>query len=67
MRVAVSLLYGETAEERLAALTSPEPLRLPWISTSLDQLSMGLTELALVRRSAVRERHPALVPTPCHS
>lgn len=67
VRVAVSLLYGDTKEERLAALTSPDPLQLPWIAANLDQLSMGLTELSLARRSPVRERHPALVPTPCHS
>ncbi|MEU7829931.1 MULTISPECIES: pyridoxal phosphate-dependent aminotransferase [unclassified Nonomuraea] len=67
VRVAVSLLYGDTTEERLAALTSPDPLQLPWIAANLDQLSMGLTELSLARLSPVRERHPALVPTPCHS
>ncbi|MFB4276339.1 MULTISPECIES: pyridoxal phosphate-dependent aminotransferase [unclassified Nonomuraea] len=66
VRVAVSLLYGDTAEERLAALSSPDPLQLPWIAANLDQLSMGLKELSLVRHGAVRERHPALVPAPCH-
>jgi aspartate aminotransferase len=30
VRVAVSLLYGETTEERTAALDSDDPLRLPW-------------------------------------
>ncbi|MEV6150416.1 pyridoxal phosphate-dependent aminotransferase [Nonomuraea sp. NPDC052129] len=67
VRVAVSLLYGDTTEERLAALTSPDPLQLPWIAANLDQLSMGLKELSVARLSPVRERHPALVPTPCHS
>ncbi|MFI7707268.1 pyridoxal phosphate-dependent aminotransferase [Nonomuraea sp. NPDC049480] len=66
VRVAVSLLYGETPEERLTALTSPDPLQLPWIAGNLDFLSTGLKELALVRHGPVRERHPALVPTPCH-
>lgn len=66
VRVAVSLLYGDTAEERLAALNSPDPLQLPWIAANLDQLSMGLKELSLVRHGAVSERHPALVPEPCH-
>ncbi|MFC5823124.1 pyridoxal phosphate-dependent aminotransferase [Nonomuraea insulae] len=66
VRVAVSLLYGDTAEERLAALNSPDPLRLPWIAANLDQLSSGLKELSLVRHGAVSERHPALVPEPCH-
>ncbi|TMS00524.1 pyridoxal phosphate-dependent aminotransferase [Nonomuraea basaltis] len=67
VRVAVSLLYGDTPEQRMAALTSTDPLQLPWIADSLDHLSMGLKELSLVRHGAVRERHPALVPTPCHS
>ncbi|TMR24188.1 pyridoxal phosphate-dependent aminotransferase [Nonomuraea turkmeniaca] len=49
MRVAVSLLYGETAEQRMAALTSHDPLRLPWIADALDHLSTGLKELTLVR------------------
>ncbi|HEX4811762.1 MAG TPA: pyridoxal phosphate-dependent aminotransferase [Nonomuraea sp.] len=66
VRVAVSLLHGETAEHRLAALTSPDPLQLPWIADNLDHLSMGLKELSLVRRSPMRERRAALVPTPCH-
>ncbi|MGP3959926.1 pyridoxal phosphate-dependent aminotransferase [Nonomuraea sp. 3N208] len=48
-RVAVSLLYGETTEQRMAALTSQDPLQLPWIADSLDHLSMGLKEVALVR------------------
>ncbi|MEV6035446.1 pyridoxal phosphate-dependent aminotransferase [Nonomuraea sp. NPDC052116] len=67
VRVAVSLLYGETAEERLTALNSPNPLQLPWIADNLDYLSRGLNELASVSHEAVRERRPAFVPTPCHS
>jgi aspartate/methionine/tyrosine aminotransferase len=67
VRVAVSLLYGETSEERLTALNSPNPLQLPWIADNLDYLSTGLNELASVRHEAVRERRPAFVPTPCHS
>jgi len=47
VRVAVSLLYGETTEERTAALDSDDPLRLPWISASLDHLSLGLTAMSL--------------------
>ncbi|WP_431925550.1 pyridoxal phosphate-dependent aminotransferase [Nonomuraea jabiensis] len=67
VRVAVSLLYGDTTEERLTALNSPNPLQLPWIADNLDFLSRGLNELASVRHGAVRERRPAYVPTPCHS
>ncbi|MDA0638841.1 pyridoxal phosphate-dependent aminotransferase, partial [Nonomuraea sp. MCN248] len=47
VRVAVSLLYGETSEQRTAALDSDDPLRLPWIKDSLDHLALGLTELSL--------------------
>ncbi|YCK33509.1 pyridoxal phosphate-dependent aminotransferase [Actinomadura sp. ATCC 39365] len=66
VRVAVSLLYGDTPEERLTALNSTDPLQLPWIAANLNHLSMGLKELALVRHGVVGERHPALVPAPCH-
>ncbi|MFG1697591.1 pyridoxal phosphate-dependent aminotransferase [Nonomuraea sp. NPDC049309] len=66
VRVAVSLLYGDTAEQREAALNSPDPLGLPWIADNLDFLSTGLKELALVRHGAVSRPHPALVTAPCH-
>ncbi|MER6944548.1 pyridoxal phosphate-dependent aminotransferase [Nonomuraea sp. NPDC000554] len=67
VRVAVSLLYGETAEERMAALNSADPLRLPWIADSLDHLATGLRQLSLRRRSASPEPELALVPTAVHS
>ncbi|SEU33467.1 pyridoxal phosphate-dependent aminotransferase [Nonomuraea wenchangensis] len=49
VRVAVSLLYGTSPEQRMTALTSDDPLRLPWIADSLDHLSRGLAGLALDR------------------
>ncbi|MEU4509074.1 pyridoxal phosphate-dependent aminotransferase [Nonomuraea wenchangensis] len=49
VRVAVSLLYGSSPEQRMTALTSDDPLRLPWIADSLDHLSRGLARLALGR------------------
>ncbi|QYC45942.1 Aspartate aminotransferase [Nonomuraea coxensis DSM 45129] len=49
VRVAVSLLYGSSPEQRMTALTSDDPLRLPWIADSLDHLSRGLADLALAR------------------
>ncbi|MGW5154865.1 pyridoxal phosphate-dependent aminotransferase [Nonomuraea wenchangensis] len=49
VRVAVSLLYGASTEQRMTALTSDDPLRLPWIADSLDHLSRGLASLALGR------------------
>ena len=45
LRVATSLLYGESKEERLASLASPDPVSLPWIATQLDQLDDGLRVL----------------------
>lgn len=45
LRVATSLLYGETDEQRLAALNSPEPLALPWIADSLATLTDALADL----------------------
>ncbi|MGW0806112.1 pyridoxal phosphate-dependent aminotransferase [Nonomuraea sp. NPDC002799] len=61
VRVAVSLLYGETTEERLTALSSTDPLRLPWIAANLDFLSRGLQRLSPAHRGTGRERRPALV------
>ena len=42
MRVAVSLLYGETEDQREQALSAENPLELPWIKKSLDQLEAVL-------------------------
>lgn len=49
-RVATSLLYGETADERWAALRSPDPLSLPWIEASLTHLREALTALTAPAR-----------------
>jgi aspartate aminotransferase len=45
LRVATSLLYGETAEQRWQALRAPDPLALPWIAEALAQLRSALTDL----------------------
>ncbi|MFE9635295.1 aminotransferase class I/II-fold pyridoxal phosphate-dependent enzyme [Streptomyces sp. NPDC006463] len=45
IRAATSRLYGETDSERAAALTAADPLRLPWISASLDRIGEVLTDL----------------------
>ncbi|GAA4500419.1 aminotransferase class I/II-fold pyridoxal phosphate-dependent enzyme [Actinoallomurus oryzae] len=45
LRVAISLLYGETDEQRLTALTSPDPVGLPWIAAALDRATEVLTDL----------------------
>jgi aspartate aminotransferase len=44
-RLATSLLYGGTEEERLASLGSEDPLALPWLSASLAHLTKALAEL----------------------
>jgi aspartate aminotransferase len=51
VRVATGLLYGETDEQREAALAAADPLTLPWIAASLARIEEVLAaagELALV-------------------
>jgi aspartate aminotransferase len=45
LRVATSLLYGGTDDERHAALNSADPCSLPWIAGSLDRLEKVLADL----------------------
>jgi aspartate aminotransferase len=45
-RLATSLLYGSTDEERLRALDADDPARLPWIRSRLDRLRAALDALA---------------------
>jgi aspartate aminotransferase len=45
LRVATGLLYGDTEAEREAALTSPQPLALPWIASGLTRLEDALDDL----------------------
>ncbi|MFI6154731.1 pyridoxal phosphate-dependent aminotransferase [Kitasatospora sp. NPDC051170] len=45
IRAATSRLYGDTDEQRLAALAAPDPLALPWIGRSLDHLGEALADL----------------------
>lgn len=42
IRVATSLLYGDTAEQRLRALHSDHPTALPWIAVQLDMISAAM-------------------------
>lgn len=46
LRLATGLLYGDTPEQRKAALAAPDPLTLPWIATALARLHEILTDLA---------------------
>jgi aspartate aminotransferase len=49
LRVATALLYGETDEQRNAALNavlnSGDPCALPWIAAALDRLQEVLADL----------------------
>lgn len=45
VRVATSLLYGESPDQRWQALDSATPLSLPWIAASLEQLRAALDAL----------------------
>jgi aspartate aminotransferase len=45
VRVATGLLYGDTDEQRTAALNSADPCSLPWIAASLGRLEEILAEL----------------------
>ena len=42
VRMATSLLYGDSDEQKLEALASDDPAALPWIAASLDRLRDGL-------------------------
>jgi aspartate aminotransferase len=46
VRVATGLLYGDTDEQREAALTASDPLTLPWISATLTRIGEILADLA---------------------
>ena len=39
------MLYGESDEQREAALASADPCALPWIAASLDRLTEILADL----------------------
>ena len=44
-RVATSLMYGSTDEQKLASLNSPDPLALPWIADGIAHLAKALADL----------------------
>ncbi|WP_283139430.1 pyridoxal phosphate-dependent aminotransferase [Rhizohabitans arisaemae] len=49
LRIATSMLYGESERDRLDALAAPDPLDLPWIKASLDRLDQVLEMIYEVR------------------
>ena len=46
LRLATGLLYGDTDEQRQAALDSADPLRLPWIAAALTMFEDMLGDLS---------------------
>ncbi|SDH81125.1 aspartate aminotransferase [Sinosporangium album] len=64
VRVATSLLYGDTSERRLTALAAADPLSLPWIAGALDHLTEALSDLAAPRSVTNLRRRRSLVPDP---
>ncbi|GIF02795.1 pyridoxal phosphate-dependent aminotransferase [Actinoplanes siamensis] len=46
LRLATSQLYGETDEQRWAALAADDPLTLPWIRSTVDRIEEVLADLA---------------------
>jgi aspartate aminotransferase len=45
LRLATSMLYGDTDAQRIAALNSADPCALPWVAASLDRLTEVLADL----------------------
>jgi aspartate aminotransferase len=45
LRLATALIYGDSEAQREAALTTPDPLALPWITEALNQLREILADL----------------------
>ncbi|GIH26942.1 aminopeptidase [Acrocarpospora phusangensis] len=64
VRVATSLLYGDTPEQRLACLHADDPLTLPWVAESLIHLESALAGLA---PAGAPERRRMGVLTPAHA
>lgn len=62
LRLATSLLYGDTDAERLEALHSAVPETLPWISTQLNQLRKAFDGHV---GPVVEHRHAASHHPPC--
>jgi aspartate aminotransferase len=45
LRVATSLLYGDTEDERTRTLDARTPTSLPWVQRGLDRLEQALAAL----------------------
>jgi aspartate/methionine/tyrosine aminotransferase len=63
LRVATSLLYGETDEQRYAALGADDPAGLPWITAALDRATEVLTDLTAGLGSGARDERERVAVT----
>ncbi|GAA0971331.1 aminotransferase class I/II-fold pyridoxal phosphate-dependent enzyme [Acrocarpospora macrocephala] len=54
VRVATSLLYGDTPDQRLTTLHADDPLTLPWVAESLIHLESALADLTAARHPSQR-------------
>lgn len=64
-RLATSLLYGDTEEQRLASLRSERPTDLPWVATALTRFSDALADIAVTARpDRIRRSAPGLPSQP---
>ncbi|HEU5156840.1 MAG TPA: pyridoxal phosphate-dependent aminotransferase [Streptosporangiaceae bacterium] len=64
LRVATSLLYGDTDEQRDAALAAADPLTIPWIDEALGRLSEVLTKITEVAPAPAAEPSGERTPAP---
>jgi aspartate aminotransferase len=62
VRAATSRLYGDTDEQRLAALAAPDPLALPWIEEAVTWIGEALAALTTDGASAAAAPPPTAVP-----
>jgi aspartate aminotransferase len=60
MRVATGLLYGESDEQREAALAADNPLTLPWITAALARTEHMLSDLGPASQRTDRSGVPRI-------
>ncbi|MFE1166990.1 pyridoxal phosphate-dependent aminotransferase [Nocardiopsis sp. NPDC058789] len=64
MRVATSLLYGDSEDKRYAALSAEDPLSLPWIRSHLDRLTEVLGALLSDTAASGTPSPSTVIPAP---
>jgi aspartate aminotransferase len=62
LRVATSLLYGETDEQRDAALAAADGVALPWIDEALGRLTEVLSEITTIAPAPTTESSTETTP-----